>query len=247
MMIRVVALAGAALLAAAALHQWQKRHASTRKITQETSSSAGAGAAELVEAAGAGATADVARLVAGGADVNGRHNGLSAVLCAAGEGHASTVAWLLEHGADVSASAPNGMTAVMGAAADGHARIVASLVGARADANAEDGNGVRALAYAAHGGHRETCACLLDSSADVNAVSRAGALSFPLPHARQPRSALLSGPLHAGPTPCPSRVLARCPVVTRVCASLQGRLRSWAPHWAGTCVQLPCWRSAAPI
>ena len=71
----------------------------------------GGGIAALTAAAGAGDTAEVARLVKHGSDIEGRHDGLSALLCAAGEGHASTVAWLLENKADVSATAPNGMTA----------------------------------------------------------------------------------------------------------------------------------------
>jgi hypothetical protein len=91
-----------------AFHPWSEHD---KAKTFQAEGGVGRGIAALTAAAGAGEKEQVARLVKGGTDIEGRHNGLSALLCAAGEGHASTVAWLLENKADVSATAPNGMTA----------------------------------------------------------------------------------------------------------------------------------------
>jgi ankyrin repeat protein len=97
----------------------------------------------LVAAAARGDTADVARLVASGIDVNLLNSrwGQTALHEAAEQGHAKVVALLIESGADLNILNRNGSTALMNACAAGHSAAALLLLdhGASTTVAREDG------------------------------------------------------------------------------------------------------------
>lgn len=91
----------------------------------------------LMYAALSGQTADVAALLADGADVNANdREGRTALMFAAVNLHSATVSALLDHGADVNARANDGGTALMLAVCGGAVEIVQSLLERGADVSA---------------------------------------------------------------------------------------------------------------
>ena len=87
---------------------------------------------------------DVVRaLIAKGADVNAKNDGLTALLLASQAGHDDVVQALLDGGADVNAGGLG--TALMWASAGGHIHVVQSLIAKGADVNAKDDSGLTGL------------------------------------------------------------------------------------------------------
>lgn len=86
------------------------------------------------EAIARGDVAELAALLAGGADIDARDaHGQTAVMLAAAAGDARVVEFLAVHGADLDHTAKYRLSAVMLAALRGHAAVVGVLVGAGAN------------------------------------------------------------------------------------------------------------------
>ncbi len=86
------------------------------------------------EAIARGDIAELAALLADGADIDARDkHGQTAVMLAAAAGDARVVEFLAVHGADLDHTAKYGLSAVMLAALRGHAAVVGVLVGAGAN------------------------------------------------------------------------------------------------------------------
>jgi ankyrin repeat protein len=111
----------------------------------------------LIEAAQAGDTAKVKKLLEQGADVNAKDEyGGTALMWAAGKGHTEMVNALIDAGADVNAKMKGGWTALMFAAEEGYTGIVEILIGKGADVNVKGTfTGLTALMLAAEEGHTE--------------------------------------------------------------------------------------------
>ena len=95
----------------------------------------------LIDAVKDGSVPVVARILAGGADLDARDAeefDETALMRAAGEGHVSMVKLLLEHSAQMESKNSIGCTALMHAAMQGHANVVSLLVKNGADTNATD-------------------------------------------------------------------------------------------------------------
>lgn len=136
------------------------------------------GPAELYEAAEAGNTGLVRKLLDQGVDPNKPLGGpgWTPLMIAVAEGHATTVSVLLEGGADVNAKNNLDRTALMFASSYGHTKIVKKLLAHDADPNIvpTDKTGWSALIAAAHAGHRKTVRILLDNGADATIRDKAG-------------------------------------------------------------------------
>jgi hypothetical protein len=135
-----------------------------------------AGAA-LFDAAYAGNTDLVRRLVAEGVDVNWRNaGGWTPLMIAAAERHLDTVNVLLDAKADPNQRNAYGRTALMFASRYGKVKIVERLLAAGADPNIvpTDATGITALGAAAIEGHVAVIQLLLDKGADPSIRSRSG-------------------------------------------------------------------------
>ncbi|XP_049797005.1 BTB/POZ domain-containing protein 19-like [Schistocerca nitens] len=125
----------------------------------------------LIEAARQGAAEQLRELLAAGADVRARDEGLgnslTALHWAASRGHVAAASCLVGAGAEVDArhSLDQG-TPLHWAAYSGDAGVVRLLVGASADPNARDQWGQTPLHRAAERGHAEAAAELLLAGAD---------------------------------------------------------------------------------
>ncbi|XP_049769524.1 poly [ADP-ribose] polymerase tankyrase-1-like [Schistocerca cancellata] len=145
----------------------------------------------LIEAAKQGAAEQLRELLAAGADVGARVEGLSgsrwtALHVAAGGGHVAAASCLVGAGAEVDArTSREQQTPLHWAAASGHAGVVRLLVGASADLNARDVWGRTPLHWAAVEGHAEAAAGLLLAGADRGARDEGG--RTPLDLARKNR------------------------------------------------------------
>ncbi|KAJ1485638.1 CD4-specific ankyrin repeat protein D1.1, partial [Baffinella frigidus] len=107
----------------------------------------------LCRVAGGGEAEEVQRLIDGGADVESKASGFTALHLAAVDGHGGVVEILLAAGADVAATAITGQAALYFAAMKGHAEVAGMLLGAGADVAATDDKGFTALEVAAIYGH----------------------------------------------------------------------------------------------
>ncbi|XP_049798184.1 poly [ADP-ribose] polymerase tankyrase-1-like [Schistocerca nitens] len=144
----------------------------------------------LIQAAKQGAAEQLRELLAAGADVAAREEGLgsswTALHWAAYKGHVAAASCLVGAGAEVDAreSLYQG-TPLHWAARSGHAGVVRLLVGSSADLNARDRWGQTPLHWAAKWGQAEAAAELLVAGADGGA--RDGKGRTPLDLARQNR------------------------------------------------------------
>lgn len=110
----------------------------------------------LVRAAQSANTAEVRRLVAGGADVDAKgYGGMTALLWAAIYGNSEMARVLLEAGVDVEAKSEEGQTPLHRAVAKGDEGTVWEILNAGADVASKDSEGATPLHYAARqGGER---------------------------------------------------------------------------------------------
>ena len=112
--------------------------------------------AGLHAAASVGNRAEVARLLAGGADVNARGpDGRTPLHYAAEQGRLEVVQLLLGKGADVNAEEARRRTPLHLAAQGGHREVAEALLKAGADVNAVDGQGWTPAVFAVRAGHRD--------------------------------------------------------------------------------------------
>jgi ankyrin repeat protein len=115
-------------------------------------------------------SAEVRRLVQGGADVKAAQaDGATALHWAAYTGDVSLASLLLEAGADVAAANRNGSTPLWLAASQGDAPMIEALLEGGADANELLPLGRRPLMLAARSGRVDAVRVLLEHGADVNA------------------------------------------------------------------------------
>jgi len=123
----------------------------------------------LVDAARAGDSATVQKLIADGADVNAPDvDGTTAIIYAAHDGNAALVAALIKAGADVRHANDYGASAMMEAATVGNAPILEALLKAGADPDSPNPSGQTALMAAARSGRVEAAKVLLKHGAHVN-------------------------------------------------------------------------------
>jgi ankyrin repeat protein len=123
----------------------------------------------LIDAARAGDTAAIQKLIAGGADVNKPDvDGTTAIIYAAHDGNAALVAALIKAGADVRHANDYGASAMMEAATVGNGPILEDLLKAGADPDSANPEGQTALMAAARSGRIEAAKVLLKHGAHVN-------------------------------------------------------------------------------
>ena len=142
--------------------------------------------AVLFDAAYAGNTELVRRIVAEGVDVNWRNaGGWTPLMIAAAERHLDTVIVLVDAKADPNQRNAYGRTALMFASRYGQVRIVERLLAAGADPNIvpTDASGINALAAAAIEGHVAVIRLLLDKGADPSIRTRSGQTALDLARA----------------------------------------------------------------
>ncbi len=144
----------------------------------------------LFLAAMAGDRANIAQLLANGADPNRPMNIIGAfpttpLIVAASIGNVATIKALLAGGADVHGKDPDSMTPLHWAVVAHHADAVKALQDAGAEVNAVDRFGYTPLLYAAtiDFGDAETATALLRGGADARIKDKKGAT--PLAHSRQ--------------------------------------------------------------
>jgi ankyrin repeat protein len=119
-------------------------------------------------------TAEVRRLLAAGADVNGvQPDGATALHWAAYHGDPALARLLVEAGADVTAANRNGSTPLWLAASRGDAATIEILLDGGASANEELPLGRRPVMLAARSGSVEAVRLLLEHGADPNAKETA--------------------------------------------------------------------------
>ncbi|MEW6366946.1 MAG: ankyrin repeat domain-containing protein [Acidobacteriota bacterium] len=112
----------------------------------------------------------VNRLLAQGADINGRDpKGFTPLMIAAWHGKKETVALLLSAGAQAGARSLTGTTALMLAADTGHEDVVKMLLSAGALADVGDSNGWTALMMAARKNQTGIVRALLGQGVDIDA------------------------------------------------------------------------------
>jgi len=136
---------------------------------------------ELFKAAGAGDQDTVERLLAAGADPEGRvPSGATALIVAAQNGYDPIVVVLIAAGADGNAvtsgeAAQAGRTALHFAAQNGHQEVVATLLAQEVSVDARTGQGFTPLHLAAESGHAATARVLIGAGADIEARNQSGA------------------------------------------------------------------------
>jgi ankyrin repeat protein len=131
----------------------------------------------LFDAALAGRTDTVRKLLAEGADVNWRNAaGWTPLMIAAAEKHLDTVQVLLAAKADPNQRNAYGRTALMFASSYGQLEIVRALLAAGADPNivANDTTGWTALVAASVAGHTAVVDALLKGNADPRLLTKEG-------------------------------------------------------------------------
>ncbi|NCN89306.1 MAG: ankyrin repeat domain-containing protein [Gallionella sp.] len=135
---------------------------------------------ELIDAAKAGDTGAIRRLLGNGADVNETDaEGTTVLMHTSHRGDLELVSLLLQAGADVNRADPLGWTALMKACYNsdldcGFANVVSVLIGAGANIEAPIGFGVRPLMLAAGYGETAVVQTLLEAGADVLAKNEGG-------------------------------------------------------------------------
>ena len=126
--------------------------------------------AGIADAASRGDTAQIERLLNGGADVNVQQaDGATALQWAAYRGNAQLVERLLRAGARPGVANRNGATPLWLAASHGDAPVIQALLKGGADANEQLPLGRRPLMLAARAGNADAVLALLEHGADVNA------------------------------------------------------------------------------
>ena len=133
---------------------------------------------ELIYAAQAGRAADVAALLADGADVNERSaaadGGCTALYIACQDRHTEVVTTLLAANANVDQANSNGTKPLHIATAKGHAEVVTTLLAASANINQADNGGATPLSLACRLGHTEVVTKLLAASPNMNQAANDG-------------------------------------------------------------------------
>ena len=115
----------------------------------------------LVDAACAGDSAAVRRLVAAGANPNYQNESINTVLMwAVTHRHLDAARALLESGAEVNAQDTLGGTALIVAAANGDLDMLEMLLRAGADPHLADHDGNTAVTWASHGQHADAAALI---------------------------------------------------------------------------------------
>jgi ankyrin repeat protein len=133
------------------------------------------GGAELLAAAAAGQAAEVARLIAAGADIEARDSqGRTALLLAVAGNHVAMAKALLAAGASPNAQAANRDTPWLLAGASGRTEIVAAMFPHKPDLTIRNRYGGNALIPACERAHVETVKLLLTSGIDVDHVNDLG-------------------------------------------------------------------------
>jgi ankyrin repeat protein len=129
----------------------------------------------LLAAASAGRTAEVARLIAAGADLDARDSqGRTALLLAVAGNHVAIAKALLAAGASPNAQAANRDTPWLLAGAAGRSEIVAAMLPLKPDLAIRNRFGGNALIPACERAHVETVKLLLTSGIDVDHVNDLG-------------------------------------------------------------------------
>ena len=128
----------------------------------------------LHDAAASGDTTLVASLLANGADVNAKVDGVTALMAAAVTGQTEAARMLIEHGADPNVIGPLGNTALMGAVGRNHVATAGALIAAGANVNAKDVDGSTPLMIAASNGFEDLVPVLLTAGADESATDSNG-------------------------------------------------------------------------
>ncbi|SEG40645.1 ankyrin repeat domain-containing protein [Bosea lathyri] len=130
---------------------------------------------ELLAAAGAGRTAEVARLIAAGADLETRDTqGRTALLLAVDGNHVAVAKALLAAGASPNTQAANRDTPWLLAGASGRTEIVAAMIPLKPDLTIRNRYGGNALIPACERAHVETVRLLLTSGIDLDHVNDLG-------------------------------------------------------------------------
>lgn len=133
------------------------------------------GQASLLDAAAAGRTAEVSRLIAAGADLEARDaQGRSPLLLAVAGNHVAIAKALLAAGANINAQAANRDTPWLLAGAAGRAEIVAAMIPLKPDLAIRNRYGGNALIPACERAHVETVKLLLGSGIDLDHVNDLG-------------------------------------------------------------------------
>ena len=127
----------------------------------------------LIDAVRHDRVADVAALLAGGADVNEPKTdggGATALMVACQYGHTEVVTTLIAANANVRQVKNNGGTALKTACQYGHTEVITALIAANADVNQANNEDVTPLYVACQEGHTGVVTTLLAANADVNQV-----------------------------------------------------------------------------
>jgi ankyrin repeat protein len=124
---------------------------------------------QLLDAAAAGNTAQIAELLSRGADLEGNDvSGRTAVINAAWRGRQEVVDLLFELDADLNVADYDGRTAVSWAASNGYPDIVRRLLENGARPAIADNQGLTPLMRAAWNGHQEVVRLLIDAGAPLS-------------------------------------------------------------------------------
>ncbi len=130
---------------------------------------------QLIISADKGDTAEVLKLIAGGASVNTTtYEGVTPLMYAAQSGNTNLVRILIEHGADVNRKPFNGYSALISAIRGGHLPIVEYLIRHGADINLPDNDRVTPLMHALAADSFYIPDMLLYYGADVNSTDENG-------------------------------------------------------------------------
>ncbi|MGI4938462.1 MAG: ankyrin repeat domain-containing protein, partial [Janthinobacterium lividum] len=120
-------------------------------------------------------TAATARMIDGGADINGcDSDGVTALMMAAKNGNCAVLAQLIKAGANVDAVNVHGMSAAMLAAANGHTAILQQLVKAGVDIDRGNSDGTTLAMFAIQNGHLQTLRAIIALHADLQVAERNG-------------------------------------------------------------------------
>lgn len=122
------------------------------------------------DAAKSGDTAEIARLIGSGADLNEAEAMASPLHWAAMNGHASVVTLLAENGADLDASSSMLGAPLHAAARFGRVEAIEALLAAGANPNAKDRDEFTPLMRGIAENRTEAVAALIAGGADINAV-----------------------------------------------------------------------------
>ena len=134
----------------------------------------------LHEAVKAGDINRVRKLLAAGADVNGRDGkSWTGLMHAAGRGYTLVVESLLRSGVDSGVRAVDGATALFMASENGHLEIVVMLLDAGADPGVMGPRGQRAVDVAGEAGHRRIAVLLKTFEEEQAAYAKARELDTP--------------------------------------------------------------------